>query len=172
MIGAVFTYDQDVRNVGEDEAIEDDRLLMISLSNIKGTFCPGVVIFNVTGIHVTRIVPSWGPESTRTSIGGSGRPGWRHFSFSANLLDLCDGLYFCDDGGGDDDEDDNYQHYEDDDQTDLLRVYETLYERRVSQEVWSGSSRQHTVTPGDQNSLRLFNMEMRNEEAFFAFFAQ
>ena len=120
MIGAVFTYDQDVRDGDEDEDIEDDMLLMISLSNIKGTFCPGVVIFNVTGIHVTRIVPSWGPESTRTSIGGSGRPGCRHFSFSANLLDLCDGLYFCDDGGGDDDEDDNYQHYEDDDQTDLL----------------------------------------------------
>ena len=79
-------------------------------------------------------------------------------------------IYLCDDGGGDDDEDDNYQHYEDDDQTDLLWVYETLYERRVSQEVWSGSSRQHTGTPGDQNSLRLFNMEMRNEEAFFLHF--
>ena len=86
------------------------------------------------------------------------------------FLGLCDVLYFCDDGGGDDDEDDNYQHYDDDDQTDLLWVYETLYERRVSQEVWSGSSRQHTVTPGDQNSLRLSNMEMRREEAFFAFF--
>ena len=78
--------------------------------------------------------------------------------------------YFGDGGGG---ENDDYQHYEDDDQTDLLWVYETLYERRVSQEVWSGSSRQHTVTPGDQSSLRLSNMEMRNKEAFFfAFFAQ
>ena len=93
MIGAVFTYDQDVRDGGEDEDIEDDMLLMISLSNIKGTVCPGVVIFNVTGIHVTRIVPSWGPESTRTSIGGSGRPGCRHFSFKQDLLGLCDDLH-------------------------------------------------------------------------------
>ena len=93
MIGAVFTYDQDVRDGGEDEDIEDDRLLMISLSSIKGTFCPGVVIFNVTGIHVTRIVPSWGPESTRTSIGGSGRPVCENFSFKQYLLGLCDDLH-------------------------------------------------------------------------------
>ena len=31
-------------------------------------------MLRVTGIQVTRIVPSWGPESTRTSMGGSGRP--------------------------------------------------------------------------------------------------
>ena len=35
----------------------------------------GLFVLSVTGIHVTRIVPSWGPESTRTSIGGSGKPG-------------------------------------------------------------------------------------------------
>ena len=35
------------------------------------------VVFKVTGIHVTRIVPSCGPPSTRTSIGGSGRAKFR-----------------------------------------------------------------------------------------------
>lgn len=51
-------------------------MMMISICNVVGgTFWPGLVMLRVTGIQVTRIVPSWGPESTLTSIGGSGRPG-------------------------------------------------------------------------------------------------
>jgi hypothetical protein len=39
---------------------------------VTGT-CRTPVVFSVTGIHVTKIVPSCGPPSTLTSIGGSGR---------------------------------------------------------------------------------------------------
>ena len=38
------------------------------------TFCPADVMLSVTGIQVTRMVPSCGPASTLTSIGGSGNP--------------------------------------------------------------------------------------------------
>ena len=39
---------------------------------------PWAVTLRVTGIQVTKTVPSWGPGSTRTSIGGSGRPDGRN----------------------------------------------------------------------------------------------
>ena len=49
-------------------------------------------MLRVTGIHVTRIVPSWGPESTRTSMGGSGRPGqfpqWSTLPNVRNFLNM------------------------------------------------------------------------------------
>ncbi len=43
---------------------------------VTGTcFDETIAVFNVVGIQVTSIVPSCGPPSTRTSIGGSGMAG-------------------------------------------------------------------------------------------------
>ena len=92
--------------------------MLIYMIRVEGTFWPGVVMLRVTGIQVTRIVPSWGPESTLTSMGGSGRPGqtW------SKLHDI------------------NWQQH-------LLWVSGTLCELQVSPKALSDSSRPHTVRP-------------------------
>ena len=93
-------------------------IMLIHMIQVEGTFWPGVVMLRVTGIQVTRIVPSWGPESTLTSMGGSGRPDQKWSKLCAI----------------------NWQQH-------LLWVSGTLCELRVSPKALSGSSRPHTVRP-------------------------